>query len=224
MQKTAVIHQPEYFPWLGLLDKARHADVFVFLDSVSFDRSSLQHRAKVRHARSAAATTTWMTIPFVHHFPQRIDEVRIADERWAAKHMKTLEACYGRAARFDPVMNEVRALFAATRDATRLVEVSLASTHLLFRAFGVTPPLVLRSSDMNLDARQARKGDLVLAICKAVGATRYLAGRSGARYLDASELADNGVTLAVQSFETLANQPPGLSALDTWMRWGPVFP
>ena len=45
--KTIAIHQPEYFPWLGFLDKSRQVDAFVLLDNVQFDRSSLQHRAKV---------------------------------------------------------------------------------------------------------------------------------------------------------------------------------
>src|SRR5688572_16072809 len=87
------IHQPEYFPWLGFLDKARRADVLVFLDSVQFDRSSLQHRAKVAGANGVF----WLTIPFIHRHPQRIDELAFADPRWAVKHWKSLQAAYRRA-------------------------------------------------------------------------------------------------------------------------------
>src|SRR5258706_9633812 len=94
---TVAIHQPEYFPWLGFLDKAHRADAFVLLDSVQFDRAYLQHRAKVIGANGVQ----YLTIPFVHRFPQRIDEVAPANDRWRVKHWKTLSACYRRAARWD---------------------------------------------------------------------------------------------------------------------------
>jgi hypothetical protein len=95
MSRTVVIHQPEYFPWLGFLDKARQADVLVLLDSVQFDRSSLQHRAKIVGANGPL----WLTMPYVHRFPQRIDEVELAADRWSVKHQKSVQACYGRAPR-----------------------------------------------------------------------------------------------------------------------------
>ena len=36
MRKIVAIHQPNFFPWLGFFDKIRRADVFVFLDDVSY--------------------------------------------------------------------------------------------------------------------------------------------------------------------------------------------
>src|SRR5262249_56042730 len=127
---TAVaIHQPEYFPMLGYLDKARRADVFVLLDDVQFDRSSLQHRARV----AGAAGLTWMTIPFVHRFPQRLDEVEVADARFPAKHGKTLAACYGRAPGWKSAAPRLEALFAAAP--AKLLDATLPSLALLLHPF-----------------------------------------------------------------------------------------
>ena len=38
----ASIHQPQYLPWLGYLDKIDQADLFILLDTVQFARRSWQ--------------------------------------------------------------------------------------------------------------------------------------------------------------------------------------
>ena len=36
--KTVVISQPMYFPWVGMLEQMRLADVFVHLDDAQFSK------------------------------------------------------------------------------------------------------------------------------------------------------------------------------------------
>jgi hypothetical protein len=219
MSKTIAIHQPEYFPWLGYLDKAMKCDVFVLLDSVQFDRSSLQHRAKAIGPNGVL----WLTIPFVHAFPQRIDEVRFADPRWATKHMKSLQAAYGRAPGWKAALPALEAFFA--RPHARMVDALIGSVELLFGAFGVSPPEIVRTS--TLDVR-GEKAELVRDVCKRLGATRYLSGRTGATYLADADLAADGIEVVVQSFTPPAyprravpeDEARGISALDAWLNLG----
>jgi WbqC-like protein len=219
---VAAIHQPEYLPWLGLVAKARRADVFILLDNVQFDRASLQHRARVAGANGLV----WLTIPFVHRFPQRIDELAVADPAWPERHWKTLQACYGRAPAWRAVAPALHAFLHAPY--ARLVDATVASVELLLEAFAARPR-VLRAS--TLDAA-GDKSALVLDLCRKVGATRYLAGKTGAAYLDAAAFAAAGVAIEVQSF----NAPPfararplppearGLSAVDAWVHLGREAP
>lgn len=212
------IHQPEYFPWLGFIDKARRADVLVLLDDVQFDRSSLQHRARVAGPNGLV----WLTIPFVHRFPQRIDEVAFSDDRWKIKHLKTLQACYGRAPGWSAAAHALEGFFGGAH--ARLVDAAVASVELLLHAFGAAPRLV-RASTLGVPGEKA---DLVLGICRALGATRYLSGRSGASYLDAAAFTLAGVAIDVQSFAVptyprarpLPDDARGLSALDAWLALG----
>jgi hypothetical protein len=220
---TVAIHQPEYFPWLGFFDKVRRADLFVLLDNVQFDRASTQQRTKV----AGSGGPVWMSIPFVHRFPQRIDEVELADGKWSGKHLKTLQACYGRTAGFRAQADELRAFFA--RQTTRLVDVTVPSIELLLKAFAIDTPVV-RASTLDVTGH---KGDLVLALCKQVGATVYLSGRTGATYLDRESFAREGVEVIVQSYTVpsyprMVSLPPeevgSLSAVDAWLHLGPEAP
>ena len=219
-----VIHQPEYFPWLGFIDKARRADVLVFLDHVQFDRSSMQNRTRIIGANGPF----WLTIPFVHKFPQRIDEVTIADQRYRKKHWKSIEGAYRRAAGFADLRDRVQAIYQT--DSNRLVDIALASVDALLDGFAAKPPKVLRSSELQVSET---KGELVLEICRAVGATQYLAGRTGATYLDNARFESEGVEVLVQNY-TMSNYPRstpledewkvGLSALDAWAHLGDKAP
>ena len=46
--KTIAIMQPTYLPWLGYFDLINRSDVFVFLDSVQFDKRSWQQRNRIK--------------------------------------------------------------------------------------------------------------------------------------------------------------------------------
>lgn len=194
--------------------------MLILLDSVQFDRSSLQHRAKLAGSQGLV----WLTLPFVHRFPQRIDEVRIADRRWATKHPKTLQSLYGRSPGYKSVMSECQAIF--DDRAERLVEITAPSVLALMRAFDVTPTQVLFASQLNVPGE---KSELVLNLCREVKATRYIAGPTGAGYLDQASFRAAGVEIEVHEFKNtsyptlaVATQPDmaGLSALDVWFRLG----
>ena len=88
----------------------------------------------------------------------------------------------------------------------------------------------MRASEL---AARGEKGDLVVAICRELGAGRYLSGRSGAGYLDQDALAGFGVELVVQRFtmpayprqrDIAGDEARGISALDAWLNLGAAAP
>src|SRR4051812_18014003 len=67
------IHQPQFLPWLGYLDKIDQADLFIVLDTVQFKKNEWQNRNRIRTADG----WQWLTVPVLQRFGQRINEVRI---------------------------------------------------------------------------------------------------------------------------------------------------
>jgi hypothetical protein len=185
------IHQPEHMPWLGFFEKMLRADVFVLLDDVQFSKGDFQNRNRVKNRGGAQ----WLTVPVAQRLGQRIDEVAVAGDAWRSKHWKTLVSCYARAAHFDEFACEFEEFYA--RPWSKLSELNVEAIRLLARAFGVEKRFVFSST---LGA-VGQKSELVLNICKAVGASSYYSGRAGSTYLDADAFRRERVEIVVQEFE-----------------------
>jgi hypothetical protein len=214
-----VIHQPHFLPWLGYLHRMAQADVFVLLDHVQFERRNYQNRTMIRMNDEAR----WLTVPVV----QRSQKERIVDKeidkQSQSNHFTTLRHAYRQARFFDTYAAEMKRLFDTRFD--KLVDLNQAGLDLLRELFGIRTRLV-RSSEL---AVEGARMDLILNICRAVGADTLLAGMGGSRgYLDAEAFARAGVRIDYHDFKhpEYAQQGAapfikGLSALDMLFNCGP---
>ena len=86
------IHQPHYLPWLGYLAKWAAADLFVFLDTVQYEKNGWQNRNRIKTADGAR----WLTVPVHARLGTPIAEVAIdCEQPWPARHLRAIEAAYG---------------------------------------------------------------------------------------------------------------------------------
>ena len=218
------IHQPCYLPWLGYLQRMAQADVFVLLDHVQFERANYQNRTRILVEGEAR----WLTVPVV----QRSQKERIVDKEidnrlegsrhWSRAHLGTLRHAY-RAAPFANLYLPVLKDILEARWAL-LADLDLALLELLREAFGIRTPLV-RSSELGV---AGAKSDLILGICRALGAHEFLGGTGGSRaYLDAEAFRRAGIRVRWQDFRHPAyaqcgDAPfvPGLSAADLLLNRG----
>ena len=211
------IHQPQYLPWLGYLDKLDRADVFVLLDTVQFKKSEWQNRNRIRTAQG----WQYLTVPVLHEFPQRLDEVRINNQsEWRRKHLQALETHYGKAPQYGayaPIVREVLA-----RDWEWLSLLNEAVLSALAGAFGITTPIVKASQYTTRGEQTGRLVDL----CKTLGADCYLAGAGGRGYMNLDEFEAAGIAVEFQDFVSpeyaQAYRPfiAGLSAVDLLFNCG----
>src|SRR5207253_7130508 len=92
------IHQPQFLPWLGYLDKIDQADLFVVLENVQFKKNEWQNRNRIRTAQG----WQWMTVPVLHDFGQKINETKINNKvSWRQDHLRAVELNYRKAPHFD---------------------------------------------------------------------------------------------------------------------------
>src|SRR5438445_6899669 len=211
------IHQPQYLPWLGYLDKLDRTDVFVLLDTVQFKKNEWQNRNGIRRAHAWQS----LTLPVLHEFPQRLDQVRSNDQSdWRRKHQTALETHYRKAPHYDRYAPAFRALY--SRDWGRLAPLNIEVIRMLTEAFGITTRLVEAS---RFTARDDQTGRLV-DLCKALGADRYLAGEGGRAYMNLAEFEAAGITVEFQEFAhpeyAQAYEPfiTGMSAIDLLFNYG----
>ncbi|HSB67758.1 MAG TPA: WbqC family protein [Candidatus Methylomirabilis sp.] len=185
------IHQPQYLPWLGYLDKLDSADVFVFLDTVQFKKHEWQNRNRIRTKDG----WQWLTVPIIDRFPERIDRVEInARTDWQRKHGQALRLHYGKAPYWEPLGPELLGLL--EKPWTRLAELNVSVTELICRHLAIPTRRLLAS---HAPARE-EPTDRLIDLCRAVGGTTYLAGQTGPAYMDVGRFAQAGIAVEVQTY------------------------
>jgi hypothetical protein len=212
------IHQPHYLPWLGYLAKWAAADLFVFLDTVQYEKNGWQNRNRVK----TPAGPRWLTVPVRASLGTPISEVEIdVDQPWARRHLRTIEASYARAPHFARFAGALREFYA--RPWGRLAPLATASARWLAEAVGISTPCCAASS---LGVTAADATGRLVALCRAVGATVYLSGPDGVRYLDLGRFAEAGIAVRVQRYDhpvyvqAHGDFVPYLSALDLLLMHG----
>lgn len=212
------IHQPQFMPWLGYLDKIDQADLFIVLDTVQFKKNEWQNRNRIRTSNG----WQWLTVPVLQRFGQRIDEVTInPTASWRDQHLRALRMHYARAPHRDPYLAGLRELYEQPWE--RLYELNLAVIRWLLQSFGITTPVRCASE---WTARE-EPTDRLIDLCRGVGATQYLAGPGADGYMDKGRFEASGVRLEMQTFHhpvyRQVYQPfePNLSAIDLLFMQGP---
>lgn len=211
----AAIHQPAYLPWLGYLDRIARADVFIYLDTVQFEKNSFTNRNRIKTANGPV----WLTIPVrgKGHLDGTIKTLEIDTSKpWAKKHLRSITQAYGRAPDAQAKLATLEATYAG---ATILAD--LCFNQLLFwcSSCGITTKIIRASELQSI----GQKADLVVNLCEEVGATAYLSGPFGHDYLDPQAFADRCIALHFHDFEHPQYPQlhgtfiPGMGIVDYWM-------
>lgn len=208
------IHQPQYFPWPRYLHKVMSADVFVYLDTVQYEKNGLQNRNQIKSPQGAI----WLTVPVRGPSKQRIADVEIATPQALRSHAKTVSANYARMPGYRIWGEEINALL-LDAEYTRLADVAIASTEWLLQKLGSSARRV-RASSLDLSVLKGSEG--VASICAQMGATTYLTGRGALEYLRPQHFSAAGCEVDLQTWKLepyeqahpAAGFIPDLSALD----------
>ena len=83
--KAAVISQPMFFPWVGMLEQMRVADTYVHYDDVQFSKGSFTNRVQIKTAQGIQ----WLSMPLRElSLGQEIRGVLVDDRQgWRRKHL-----------------------------------------------------------------------------------------------------------------------------------------
>lgn len=180
------IHQPSYFPWMGLLHKIAQSDQYVLMDEVALSDSAFQHRNLFLNNDGRAK---YLTIPFVRsgYQSKAFRDLEFSDPNWPRRHLDFLSNNYRKHPFYKDVMPQIEAVLTAKYE--RLVDVVVASMMLSFQWFGISTPVIAQST-LEYD-RSLRRGELVMALIKACNADVYISGTGAKAYLDESQFGDS---------------------------------
>ena len=189
------------------------ADVWVHLDDAQFSKGGFFNRVQIKTTDG----TPWLTVPLAENkLGQRLNEAQPATHDWQRKHWTTLQQSYATGPHVAEMLALVESVFAAGQ--ASLAGLSAASMEALADSFEVMPETVLRSSEMA--AIEGGGSERVLAICRELGAKRYVTGQGAANYLDHAAFDEAGIAVEYMDYEKRAypqlhgDFTPFVSALD----------
>lgn len=152
------IHQPNFFPWLPFFNKMRAADVMILLNHAQWEKGGYQNRFRLGG--------TWHTMPV----KQGLEP--IADKRY-------LEICryWWRLKEGLPEYRHILSMF----DDCITASLSDTNTAIIGR---VARMLNIRTALVSDGETGLRGTERLVDLCQRHGATKYLSGESGRKYMD----------------------------------------
>jgi len=216
------INQPAYLPWLGYFHRIAVSDAHVVLDHVQFEKNSFTNRNKIRTQEG----WSWLTVPVktAGKFGDlAINEIEIADEKkWAYKHWQSLRLNYSKAPFFDQHAAFLEGMY--NRRWQKLADLMRETRAYHLDAFGIRTKLYF-SSQMKVSGK---KDELILNLCRELGATVYLSGPLGRDYLHEDAFRRQGIAVRYHDYRhpTYPQVYPGfeayMAALDLLFNAGPA--
>jgi len=176
--RRVVISQPMFFPWVGMYEQLRLADVYVHYSDVQFSKGSFVNRVQIK----TASGMKWMTVPLADlHLGQRIDEIKLDDRKdWRSAHKDFLRQTYRGAPYVDEMLSLVEEVYA--QPYTFLDEMAQASLMASARYFGLeSRRRFTLARDLGIGGDSSQR---VFDIVQALEGTHYITGHGARNYLD----------------------------------------
>ena len=214
-------HQPVYLPWLGLFHKIALADKFCFFDNVQYQAKDWNNRNKIIFSNG---TSGWLTVPVLRksYLERSYLEIEINNELpWQRKHWKSIELNYNKAPYFKLYADGLKKYY----DMKWLFLMDLNYEMLLFfmEKLGISVPVV-RMKDYSF---RGKKSELVLDMCRQLGAHMYIFGEKGREYADVESFSNAGIIPVFQTYrhpvypQLHGDFIPFLSIIDLLFNCGP---
>ncbi|MGV8171830.1 MAG: WbqC family protein [Candidatus Woesearchaeota archaeon] len=189
------IHQPNHLPYLGFFEKMANSDIFILYDNTQFKSEDFQNRNRIR--TNTPQGWMWLTVPVSYKFGTLIRDVQIIDQHWRKTHWKSIEANYARAPYFKEYKDRFKKIY--DKEGDNLAEFNIAIIEELRDAFNIKTRLIRASEllpDMNSKSTQA-----LVDLCKAAGATEYLSGSDGDKYLKLELFEREDIKVSFQHYK-----------------------
>lgn len=193
---TVSVHQPNFMPWLKLVDKILASDVYVAYDTAQYTKTEYHARQKVK----SQSGPVWLSVPVRHvrGTHQAIKDVRIdTSQPFRRRHLKVMSMAYASAPYFDEVFPMVDEIYA--RDHEYLADLSIDLIAAIC-AYLESPVRIVRASALPHDGDRAER---LIQLVQSAGGTEHLTSTFGAdhQHVDWWRFEEAGVGIRAQQFD-----------------------
>ena len=191
--KIIVGHQPQYFPYLGIFNKIIQSDIFLFVDKTKFVSKVWHNRTLIKDKKDKVF---YLTIPVTFNNGQIIKDIKLADDKWKTKHLKSIRNVYASSLYFNELYPLIERVI--LQNSKYLVDYSLLSMSLILDKISYNKKNIFVQSSEKIIGN---KNELLVNITKNFNSNSYLSGEGAKNYVDEKYLKDNGITHRFNKFE-----------------------
>lgn len=186
--KVAIM-QPYFFPYIGYFQLIASADVFVIYDNIKYTKKGWINRNRMLLNGSDAM----FSLP-LRKDSDSLDVVQreISTDFDRAKLLNQIKGAYRGAPFFDDVFPLLERVI-QNKD-SNLFRYIRYSVEVVCEALGIRTRIVT-SSELPVE-RDLKSQDKVIAICKAIGADKYINSIGGVELYEKDEFYENGIDLS----------------------------
>jgi hypothetical protein len=202
------------FPWVGMLEQIKLANIVVHYDDVQYSKGSYVNRVQLKMPEGIK----WMTIPLLKvNFGQCIDQILVHKEiDWRKKHLQQLNRCFLNAPFRDDVIQLVEEVY--NKEYDNIGQLSRASMLALCSYFDlINNQSFIDVRTLNVDGSNSSR---VLDVVKRLNGSAYITGHGAAKYLDHAQFEASNIDVRYMNYKcTPYNQAygpftPYVSSLD----------
>lgn len=192
--KKVVISQPMFFPWVGLFEQIRLADVFVHYDDVQLPQGrSFMNRVQIK----TPTGIKWLSVP-IKKGARLINEAVLDDsQNWRDKHLKTLYHNYAKAPFVRDMLEIVQTVYELKTN--RLSELNCFAIEMIANYFGLQPSF-LRSSDYRIEGVSTER---LLNLMLHLNGTVYITGHGARNYFDHNLFEQHGIHIEYMDYQKI---------------------
>jgi hypothetical protein len=192
MNKTVVIHQPDFLPYLGFFHRLLNTDLLVILDDVQFTRRGWHHRDKIKTLNGEK----WLTLSIKKSsIDTNINNIHLFEDNWKNSHLNLIKQNYKKAPYFNEIFPFIKDLY--SQDFNKMIEFNLYSIKMLLKLFNINIKIDY-SSNYNI---QTKSNELIVDLLKKVDATHYLSGLGAKDYYNPAPYNDSNIEVIWQNFK-----------------------
>jgi len=186
-------HQPVYLPWLGLYHKIALADNFCIFDIAQYQNKDFNNRNRIK----TNAGSIWLSVPVESkgHYEKSLKDIKIVNNGWNRKHFKSIDLAYRKAPFYSKYIDQLEFLLLGN-SYTYLADLNFSTLEFGLKSLGIDLPILTASNF----AFEGVKSDLVLDMCRKLGANNYLFGTQGKDYADISSFIKSNVKPYFQEY------------------------
>ena len=194
------IHQPDFFPWLGLFHKICLGNKFVIFDHVQAPTGKhWTNRNKILLNNQIK----WLTIPIKKkgHTKQKYTDILINYENnFERKHLGSLKQAYGKTPYFEEIFAIIERLYNTRYE--KLCDFNKEYLKIITERLGFNVIFESSSSYLaqNPELFDLSGNELILKICLHANAAKYISGTGCLDFIQPEEFKKHGIRFFFQKF------------------------